>query len=183
MDELKKFSKRLNDLSSVLNPVMSCGWLDPETSTTPGAGQTSAAGSGAKWPGMLLSPPTPCSSAVLLCWQYFFHDCLPYDPLCFLRADLCLPFLSLCVAYTRLEYTINVQLIFAESVCKWVKGRKEGKKGIVKISKLQSWILIACFLNASMFNSDISVRSHLGVFEFLYFCRFWSPVQSSHVDE
>ena len=141
MDELKKFSKRLNDLSSVLNPVNVIRMAGSRDRHNPW-GRTDLCGreSGAKeWPWHAPLSPTPCSLQLVLCMLAVFFSWLsPLWPFVLSEGRLVSSFLSLCVAYHKAWYTINVQLIFAGSVCKWVKeGRKEGKKGIVKISKLQ----------------------------------------------
>ena len=68
MDELKKFSKRLNDLSSVLNPVNVIRMAGSRDRHNPW-GRTDLCGreSGAKeWPWHAPLSPTPCSLQLVL---------------------------------------------------------------------------------------------------------------------
>lgn len=110
----------------------------------------------------------------LLCVLTLFNDCLFHDLVCFQRANSCLRvYLYPCCLPQGLVH--NTQFMFAGSVFKWMNEWKVSERE----ADCRGWILIACFLSASL--SDILTRTHLGGFEFLCFCSFWSLVQSSDI--
>lgn len=108
----------------------------------------------------------------------WFRDCLPCDSVCFLRADTCLYFSSPCSHHSiSVQYSVNVSWVCV-TMNEWTgEWMNELMKGITEISKLQR-LDFDSFLRASIFSSDILITQR-GVSEFLYFCRFLSPLQSS----
>lgn len=104
--------------------------------------------------------------------------CLPCDSVCFLRADTCLYFSSPCSHHSiSVQYSVNVSWVCV-TMNEWTgEWMNELMKGVTEISKLQR-LDFDSFLCASIFSSDILITQR-GVSEFLYFCRFLSPLQSS----